>query len=46
MSKEESRKYFEMYYDLHINDEKVQNKEIAWDIWEKSRIITEMFMKG
>jgi len=37
MSNEESRKYFEMYYDLH---------KIAWAIWEKSRIVTEMFMKG
>ena len=46
MSEEQSREHFEAYYSIHLNDENVVSKEIAWTIWEKSRIITEIYLKG
>ncbi len=46
MSEEQSREHFEAYYSIHINDNQIVNKGIAWEIWEKSRIITEIYLKG
>ena len=44
MDEEKSREYFEAWWAVTGYDE--VTKDIAWRAWEKSRSLTEIYLKG